>query len=211
MRAVALAFGSVVLVGVAALAITLSHAPIAVARFNSYERLALGSLRQSGTICQADEVLPAGTSAVRLQLFALTGPRVTLAVLAGGRTIAHGERAAGWTGGSVTVPLSHVSGARTGVTLCFALALNGDERVTLTGARASAALAAQFSSGPLPGRIDLEDLRPGQASWWSLLLAVARRMGLGRGAAGTWWALLAAALMLGVALISARVVLTELR
>jgi hypothetical protein len=210
MRAVAVVFGSFLIAGVAALAVTLSHSPIGVARLSSPEQVSLGSLRQTTIVCQPDEVLPAETSAVRLSMFAFTGPRVTVELLVGGHMIARGARGPGWTGGSVTVPVNPVAGARRGVTLCFSVFLNGDEDVAVSGQRTGAALAARELGGPWPGRITVEDLRPQRSSWWSLALPVARRMGLGRAASGTWVALLVLALMLAVGAISSLVVLREL-
>jgi hypothetical protein len=43
--------------------------------------------------------------------------------------------------------------------------------------------------------LTIEYLRRGSSSWWSLALAVARRMGLGRAWAGTWIVLLVAIMM----------------
>jgi len=205
-----LAFAGSLILGAVVLAITLSGAPIAVARINTQRHAGLGTTRESLTACQSAETLPRHTSALRLYMFAFTGPRVSVQLLAHGQVIAHGERGAGWTGGSVTVALGPLAGAHQGVTLCFALLLNGDEGVSLSGERTHSALAAQVHGEPLPGRVRVEDLRPGSSSWWSLALAVARRMGLGHAWAGTWIALLAGALMLGVVLISWRVVFREL-
>lgn len=210
MRRVRIAFASGLILGVAILAITLSHAPITVARVNGRQHVVLGSFRRSAAVCQANEVLPRHTSAIRLQMFASTGPRVTLAVLAQGHVIAHGERGSGWTGGVVTVPVSQSPTTRSGVTLCFALFLNGDEGVSYTGERTNGAISAHERTGPLPGRIRAEYLRSGRSSWWSLMLPVARRMGLGHAGSGTWSVLLVVALMVGVVLLSSRVVLREL-
>jgi hypothetical protein len=210
MPAARLAFGGCLLAGAAALAVTLSHSPISVIRVSSDTRSHLGSLRRPTSICQSDEALPRDTSALRLQLFAYVGPRVTVAAYVNERVIARGERGSGWTGGSVTVPVSRVAVGRAAVMLCMALAVNGDEGVALGGQRTDEALAAQTPGGPLPGRLRVEDLRPARSSWWSLLLPVARRFGLGRGPSGSWSALLAAVLVLLVVGLSARVVLREL-
>jgi hypothetical protein len=211
MRRVKMAFGGVLVVGVAILGVTLSRSPISVARTNSNAHVLLGSTRESARICQSSEVLPRDTSAIRMQMFASAGPRVTVEVLAHGHIIAHGERGSGWTGGSVTVPVSHLATASAGVTLCFTLFLNGAEGVSLTGEPTNEALAAQERIGPLPGRIRVEYLRPDRSSWWSLILPVARRMGLGHAGSGRWSVLLVIGLMIGVLLLSSRVVLRELR
>jgi hypothetical protein len=208
---VKLAFGIGLVVGAAVLAVTLSRSPISVARTNSSAHVFLGSTRESARICQSSELLPGDTSAIRMQMFASAGPRVTVEVLAHGHIIAHGERGSGWTGGSVTVPVNRLTTVSTGVTLCFTLFPNGAEGVSLTGEPTNEALAAQERVGPLPGRIRVEYLRPDRSSWWSLILPVARRMGLGHAGSGSWSVLLVVGLMIGVLLLSSRVVLRELR
>jgi hypothetical protein len=205
-----LVFAGALILGAVALAITLSSSPISVTRVSGGGRVQSGSLRESTTICQPSETLPRGTTAVRLQVFATTGPRVTASVLEDGQTIARGERASGWTGGTVTVAVNQLAVTRHGVTLCFSLALNGDEEASLSLEPTMAALAAEQFGVRLPGRLRVEDVRPARASWWSLVLPVARRMGLGHAASGTWWALFVAAVMLAVVLLSLRVVLREL-
>jgi hypothetical protein len=211
MRGVKVTVGVGLLLAVVILGITLSHAPITVAQVNTPHKLSLGTLRSKTAVCQAGESLPRGTSAIRLRVFAFTGPRVTVRAYAGGRVVAQGEHGSGWTGGAVTVPVRTLRTATSGATLCFSLLLNGDEGVFLTGEPTSAALAARGSNGRWPGRLTVEYLRPGHSSWWSIAPEVARRMGLGNAAGGTWIAILALALMSGVVALSSRLVIRELR
>jgi hypothetical protein len=209
--AVRIAFATSFVLGAVALAVTLSLSPVSVARVNYREDVLLDSLRSDTTACQPEEVLPRDTSALRLHMFTFTGPRVVVGVFEHGRRIAHGERGSDWTGGSVTVPVNRLASARYGATLCFALYLNGNEIVQLNGEpTANRALAARERDGYLPGRVAVEDLRPGSSSWWSLIVPVARRMGLGHAGSGTWSVLLVVGLMLGVILIATRVGLREL-
>ena len=195
--------------GVAAIAITLSHSPIAVAGVNTSQEVPLGQPQPGKIYCQSHEVLPRGTSAVRLRSYAFLGPRVELTISAQGRLIAHGERGSGWTGGVVTIPVNWLSTARSGLDLCFTFFTNQDETIGFFG-EPTQVLAARGPSGSLPGRVRVEYLRPSHASWWSLAPEVARRMGLGRAPSGTWVALLAVALMVGVFALCARVILREL-
>jgi len=181
--------------GAAALGVTLSGSPIAVARVNTATATALGEIRQPLAACQSGEVLPRGTSAIRLRVFSFAGPRVTASVLEQGRLIAHGERGSGWSGGVVTVPVEPLSTTRSGVELCYAIYGNADESDDLVGELTAQGEAALTGSGPLPGRLGAEYLRPGKSSWWSLATAVAHRLGLGRAASGSWWAIVAIALM----------------
>jgi hypothetical protein len=205
----ALAIGLALIAG--GVAVTLTQAPPSLARRNTDEDQILGSMRRKAQTCQPDEVLPRGTSAVRLHIYAEYGPRVELRALEGGRIVAQGEQRAGWTGGAVTVPVSPLTTRRSAVKLCFTLFLNGDETLSPLGERTSRALAAREGDTTLPGRVTVEYLRPGPSSWWSLLLPVARRMGLGRAAAGTWNVVAVIALMAGALLICSRLVVRELR
>ncbi len=201
--------GGLLLCGVA-LAVTLSHSPIAVSAMNFPVRSLVLEPRRGLDVCQSGETLPRGTSAIRLRILADVGPRVTLEVFEHNRVIARGEQASGWIGGAVTVPVRAPSVSRSPVTVCFRLFLNGKEAVELLGQQTSRALAARSHGSPLSGRLSIEYLRPSHSSWLSLAPQVARRMGLGRAASGTWSVVLVVVLMAGVALLSARVLLREL-
>ncbi len=206
-----LALGSCLLLGAAAILITLSRSPIAIARVNTDAVEPAGTITQRTSACQPGEVLPRGTSAVRLRVFAFLGPRVTLEALQDGRVIARGERAAGWTGGAVTVPIEPLATARAGVELCFTIFLDGDESNFLTGELEAGALAAHGRGWPPSSRLRVEYLRSAASSWWSLVPQVARRMGLGRAWAGTWGAVLVLVLMGGVTALCSVLTLRELR
>jgi hypothetical protein len=198
------------LLGVIAIAITLTQAPITVARVNSSQEASVGEAHQQTRVCQSGESLPRETSAIRLRTYAFVGPRVTVEVRSHGYVIAHGQRGTGWTGGVVTVPVNRLSTARSGVELCFTLFVNGNESVELVGEPSTGTLAASTPHGRLPGRIRIEYLRSDGASWWSLAPEVARRMGLGHAGAGTWSVLLVIALMIGLVALCSRLILREL-
>jgi hypothetical protein len=191
---VALAVGLVL--SAVALAVVLSRSPEVIAGTNAIGALPqpLRSVPGSGSACQADEALPAGTSAITLSLEATAGPRVAVGVLSGDRVIAHGESASGWTGAAVTIPVTPVRHVVRDTTVCFSFS-GANERVSFLGARTSTARAATSGDSALPGRIGIEYLRSGSSSWWSLAHAIARRMGLGRAWSGGWVVLLVAALM----------------
>jgi hypothetical protein len=199
-----LALAASAVAGIAAVCFALSQSPPAVARVNTAAHQSLGTTRQAIDACQPDEVIPAQTSAVRLGIGAFLGPRVTVQALAQEQVIARGERRSGWTGGTVTVPVNALSTARSGVEVCFAAHLNGDETAALAGERTPVALAANGPGGPLRGRVRIEYLRAGATSWWLLAPSVARRMGLGRAWSGTWSAVLVLALMAGVVALCVR-------
>lgn len=178
-----------------ALALTLSGSPDAVAPttvpahpVEIHPKLAV--TQHGASICQQDETLPRATTAIRFSLKALIGPKITVKALAGGKTVTSGERGPGWTAGVVTVPVTRVNRTVTHAKVCLAFALS-DETVDMEGESASGARAAVAEGGQaLPGRMHVEYLRPGNRSWWSLALSMARHIGLGRAWAGTWIALL---------------------
>ncbi|HSZ05758.1 MAG TPA: hypothetical protein VK778_11275 [Solirubrobacteraceae bacterium] len=199
------------MVGAAAIAVTLSQSPVTLALVNTAEHAPIGTTYQPTAACQSDETLPRGTSAIRLRVEAYFGPRVAVTVLARGRAIAHGGRGAGWSGGAVTVPVSPLSATRVGVDLCFKLFVRHGEPAALMGEPVSGTLAARGPEGVLPGRLRVEYLRPGTSSWWALAPAVARRMGLGRAWPGAWNALLVLSLMGCVVLVCSRLLLRGFR
>jgi hypothetical protein len=193
-----------------ALALTLSHAPLAVARKGVAPEHTLVSADKPAKACQASETLPRDTTAIRLGLTSALGPRVAVKVLSGSRAIARGSAAAGWSGASVTVSVKPISHTVAPVAVCFTTTLmNGT--VAMRGVPTSPRAAAKSEEGPLPGRMGIEYLRPGNSSWWSQLTAVARHLGLGRAASGTWNALLVAALAAALVTLSSWLVLQELR
>jgi len=179
-----------------AVAIVLSHSPQVLAGTNGIEplRTPLASVPGSGGGCQADETLPAESSAIRLSLEASAGPRVAVNVLSGKTMVTHGEGAQGWLGRVVTIPVEPLDRTVRHATVCFAFA-GANERVSLLGVPTPKRSAATSGGRALRGRISIEYLRPGRSSWRSLALSTARRMGLGRAWAGTWVVLLVASLM----------------
>jgi hypothetical protein len=202
--------GAASLAIVLALGVVLSGSPLTVAAVNTPDFLSFGEVTHAVSACQSHEFLPSGTSAIRLQLFASTGPPVTVRVLEHGHLIAHGERKSAWTGGAVTVPVHPLSTARSGVSVCFAFTLDGYETIGLKGHPTGGALSAQTHYGSLGGRVRVEDMRPGRSSWLSIAPQVARRMGLGHAASGTWGVLFVLCLMASVSLLSVRAILREL-
>ena len=153
-------------------------------------------------LCQGGELLPRDTGAIRLSLAAGgSGPRLTLTASAGGRVLTHGSRAAGWSGGAVTIPVQRVGRTVDQVRVCAGLgagspvALRGQAVPAGTNDPAAAALAG----APATGRLRIDYLRPGRESWWSYASTVAHRIGLARTRTGLWVALVASLLMLSAA------------
>ncbi len=206
--AVALVTGLLVLA--LALVVALSGSPLVLARTNGVlEKEKLAETYSAARACQSGEILPAGISAIRLALESGVGPRLSVKVLSGTHTLTAGAVGSGWISSTVTVPVRPVSRAAANVRVCFVLGRTG-ERVALMGSPTSPTVAARDNEGrPLPGRITIEYLRPGNDSWWSLVHAVARRMGLGRAPSGGWIVLPLLAFMGTVVAISSWLVLRE--
>jgi hypothetical protein len=193
----------------AAFVVTLSHPPLTVARGDSSTAGGLVSTNQPARACQAEEALPQGTSAIRLALLAALGPRVTVQVLSGSRVLTQGAYPAGWSSGSVTVPVSPVAHAAAPVKVCFAFSsMNG--LVTLRGWPARPAVAAGSNEGSLPGRMGIEYLRPSHHSWWSSAAATIRRLGFGHAAGGIANALLVGALAIAFVALTSWLLVKEL-
>jgi Predicted membrane protein (DUF2142) len=196
---------------VIAVAVTLSGYPDVVTSTNAVALEAhLGQTEGPATVCQPGESLPRDASAIRLSLEAPIGPRVTVAVLSGGRLLTSGTRGSGWTAASVTVPVKPLAYTSSGTTVCFH-ADRSRARLAILGAPTDPAVAARSSTGrTLPGRLRIEYVRAGRASWWSLAGSSARRMGLGRAVAGTWIPMLALLLMLVLTLLMSWLVIREI-
>lgn len=193
-----------------AFVLTLAHAPLSVARRGVATEHTLVNTGSPAPACQGGETLPHGTTALRLSLTAALGPRVAVKVLSGPHVVAHGVTPPGWSDASVTVAVQPLPRTLTPVKVCFAMTeMNG--KVAMRGSPTSHALAATSGKEALPGRMGIEYLRPGGSTWWSQATAVARRLGLGRTAGGTWTALLVMALVAACIALSSWLVVQELQ
>lgn len=194
-----------------AVAVVLLHSPSTVASTNGVKATALlYTAKQATEVCQQGETLPAGLTAVRVEVDAVVGPRVSVEALAGGRTVAHGSHGSGWFGTAVTVPVTHLSHASSPVTLCVRLSrLSG--WVELIGSYTPRSLAATVGGSPLPGRLTVSYLRNGRRSWWAQAGAVIHHMGLGRAAAGSWIVAPILLLMLAAIGVGSWLIAVELR
>lgn len=217
----ALALGALLLAGIGAY--TLTRAPVRVlARSGNPESIELGATVGDVALCQPGEVLPAGTTAIRLPLIAFYGAHVNLVAIRQGHVITTGSHGPNWTGVSVTVPVKPLSDTATDVNICFAVSPNS-EPVIVAGDKKPArdatvelrgkTLTPAALRGPvrrLQDRLALEYIATDRSPWWSRILTVSRHLGLGRAYSGTWITLVVAALMLLVAGLAARLALKEL-
>jgi hypothetical protein len=205
---VTLGVGIVLLLAVSAL--TLTHAPPRVVRVNTKQTVLGSTIVGSAEVCQTGEVLPAGVSALRLGIGAYFGTRVKLKAFSGSLVLTEGDIGPTWTGTSVTIPVKPLSHTASGVKLCMHVGPNS-ELIFFKGAPARASESASYGEGALlGGRVAVEYLAPGRGSWWSRILEVARRMGLGHALSGTWVVLLIAALVAAVGALAVGVVWREL-
>jgi hypothetical protein len=152
--------------------------------------------------------VPEGTSAIRISIAADTGPKVTLTVLSGSQIVTQGERDAGWgVYENLTIPVKPVPRPISNARICLAFGpaiepieiLGSAVPVTAEGGRAGRVV-----------KFRVEYLRPGDATWWSMVSSVARRMGLGHAPSGTWIVFLLIGLMIAVSALAALLVLREL-
>jgi hypothetical protein len=192
-----------------AIGVTLLQAPTSIARTNGTplkERLVLTGA--SATFCQAHELLPRDTSAIRISLSAFTGPHVNVVVTSRGHLVTNGQRDSGWTSRVVTVPVKPMPYTVHEATVCLSFLLH-NETVTLFGSATSRAIATHMGARILSGRMSIEYLHPGMRSWASLAISIARHMGLGRAIAGTWVVLLVLSLLAAVIVITSGLILEE--
>jgi hypothetical protein len=191
-------------------ALTLMHSPPRVVRVATTSRAGLAVTTSGAEICQANEVLPAAVSAIRVSLRAYFGAWVRVTASSGSRVLTEGRRGPDWTGTSVTIPVKPLNYSASHVNLCIDVAPNS-ELIQFRGAETSARETAVSRSGAeLGGRVGVEYLASGQGSWWwSRILSVARHVGLGHALSGTWVVLLIAALMFVAGALAVRLVLSE--
>lgn len=193
-------------------ALTMTHAPPSVVRTNAPSGVngQLATLIESGELCQGKEVLPAGTSALRLSVGAYVAAPVRVTVSSGSQLLTQGRRGANWTGNSVTVPIAPLSHTATNVTVCADIA-PASELIYIQGAAASGGEVATLGAAQrLGGKMVVEDLSPGEGSWWSRVGSVASHMALGRAFTGTWIVWLILLLMVAVGALALRLPLREL-
>jgi hypothetical protein len=188
-----------------AVAATLSRAPLVVAGTNAIPAKTIVAATKGGvSSCQNGEVLPRGTTAVRLWMTGNTKPGVHVEALSGLQVVTSGSQGGGWLGKVITVPVARVPRTIRDVQLCFTID-RAVEVVDLLGGPVRHA-----AHGESTGKMRIEYLRPDPRSWWSLAGSVAHRFGLGRAPAGGEVFLIPLALMALVAVLAAWIALRQL-
>jgi hypothetical protein len=195
---------------VAVCAYTLTRSPPRVLRAAPKTSGFVTALTGDGGACQAEEVLPAGATAMRLSIGAFVGARIRVAAYSGSRLLTGGSRGPDWTGTSVTVPVAPLRESASNVSVCFDISPNSESLFVL-GRQTPASEAMFLPNGErLSGRLSIAYLGPGRGSWWSRVLPVARRMGLGRAFSGTWIVLLVAVMVAAMGILAGRLALREI-
>jgi hypothetical protein len=228
MRNVKVTLAAGIAITIAVLAVVLTRSPPRVVHASSPpDNSIIGVNYGQAALCQTGETLPAGVGAIRLSVVAFFGSNIRVVAYRGSRILTEGRRGPNWTGASVTVPVEPVDRTTSHVRLCFAFAPNQERivilgrptptreavvasRVSTLAPRTPAEALEPSQAIPLKGRVVVEYLAAGRSSWWSRVLSVARRMGIGHALSGTWLALLAAALMAAVGVLAVRLTLREL-
>ena len=105
-RNVRLTFGAGIALIVAVGALTLTHSPPRVVKKGVKATYLAATISGAAALCQANEALPAGVSAIRLSLEAFFGSKVRITAYQGSRVIAEGRRSADWRlrRGGILVP-----------------------------------------------------------------------------------------------------------
>jgi len=166
-------------------------------------------MRSGDTVCQAGEVLPRGTTAIRFALGSAYGPTLAIKAYQGDQVLTEGSRGNEWVG-PTAVSVTPVKRAFSNVKVCVTVG-TVTEGTNLSGGPAEHRPVATNNGRPLPGRTRIEYLRPGSKSWLALAPSIADHMGLGRAGNGTWIVFLLMALMAAIVAITSRTLLADLK
>lgn len=165
-------------------------------------------LEPGARACQRGELLPAGTSAVRL--FATSeqtpGPRLAIELRRHGRLL---QRTVGATGArdlAVIAPIRSLGRDLANVTLCFTVGAQGGRIAAVGGYVPPGTGKAAIDGTPIEQAMAVDYLS-GVESGWSFRSTIARRIGMGRGDWGRpYLAWLAAACVLAAIVLALRTI-----
>lgn len=172
----------------------------------------VATMRGGQELCQPGMLLP--NDAQRVQILVGTYghpvPALTMRFLGASGQLTSGQRAAGAKEGEVSVPLRYPHGPTVGGTLCVHVGPIPSRMVLGGDVFTPGPSSEQVAGKPQGGRISVSYLRPGRESWWQLLPTLDRRFGLGKASFfGDWTLPVAALLLLGVWVASARLLVRE--
>lgn len=147
-------------------------------------------LKPGQETCQAHELLPADTAAVRTAIgtYGAPGPRVSVSLTGGhGEALTAGSLAPGWRQGVVEIPVAHVYRASAEATAC--LRDDGPSRVAVAGDSGDSFHTMQVAGRTIQNaQVLYEYMRPGSESWLQLLPTAVYRSTLGKSGLVRHWA-----------------------
>jgi hypothetical protein len=147
-------------------------------------------LKPGQETCQARELLPVDTAAVRMTLgtYGAPGPRVSVSLTGPhGEELTSGSLAPGWRQGVVEIPVAHVHAARAEATAC--LRDDGPARVAVAGDSGDSFHTMQVAGRTIQNaQVLYEYMRPGSESWLQLLPTAVYRSTLGKSGLVRHWA-----------------------
>ncbi len=184
-RTLALAVALLLLL-VAALIVVLQRAPRrAGTNMTPLSSVAI-ALPAGQELCEPGELVPADTAGLRV-LVRSSGPTGPLRarVLGPGGVVARGTLAAGWRPEEVTVPISRVGTATSGI-VC--LQNGGSSQLLFGGSLPDPPYTYVIAGQQQSGRLRIDYMRPGRESWLGLLTPLTYRFSLGRSPLTRWWA-----------------------
>jgi predicted membrane protein DUF2142 len=174
----------------ALLALTLTHAAQRRSGSNGVRAAKEIDIAGAGDrFCQARELIPADTAALRVSLSGDVPLLVTLTRR--GRLLDRVRVPFGWTGAGFVVPIRRTTRDLPDVEVCFQPGHGAP--VTLRGSPAPSLIGQVSINGRPTGQsLRIDALRPGRESWATFLPTIAHRIGRARGS-GPWiaWAILA--------------------
>jgi hypothetical protein len=174
-------------------------------------------------ICQYNEIIPRGTTALRMTLgdYGKPGPPLNVLISVARKVagvsqlqqIARGRLAADWAEGVVLLPISRVRHQIAGAAVC--LSNSGRTPVAIAGLPDSAGDYGLYDlqdGASTPYEIRIDYMLPGHPSWFSLIGTLAHRMTLGKGSyvADIGW-LAPLVLMLALGTLAVRALIAEER
>ncbi|HEY3959517.1 MAG TPA: hypothetical protein VGL68_03305 [Solirubrobacteraceae bacterium] len=152
--------------------------------------------------CQAHELLPADTAAVRMTIgtYGAPGSRVSVSLTGlRGEALTAGSLAPGWRQGVVEIPVAHVHVASGDATAC--LRNDGPSRIAVAGDSGDSFHTMQVAGRTIQNaQVLYEYMRPGSESWLQLLPTAVYRSTLGKSGLVRHWAWAGALALMGLAI-----------
>ena len=171
-------------------------------------------------LCQSNEIVPAGTAALRMTIgtYGKPGPPLAIAISAAPsaapkaplRRISTGGIAKGWRQGVISVPVTPVRAIHAQASVC--IANRGPRPVAIAGTTPPAHYGFDdtVDGTALSSEVRIDYMLAGRPSWFAMLSTLAQRMTFGKGTYIGWMGWIAPLLlMLALVVVLVRVLLRE--